>query len=95
MKQQHRLAGAIGIVIALAVLAGILTAVVFGNEDAPLPEQAAQTVQFTEREAGTADVQPVSIQQDCDGALTCFWLILAGLAAASLCLSIAQNTSHP
>ena len=55
MKQQHRLAGAIGIVVALAVLAGILTAVVFGNEDAPLPEQAAQTVQFTECETGTAN----------------------------------------
>ncbi len=43
MKQQHRLAGAIGIVIALAVLAGVLTAVVFADREVPQQEQAAQT----------------------------------------------------
>lgn len=89
MKQQHRLAGAIGIVVALAVLAGVLTAVVFANREVPQQEQAAQTVQIAERDAGAADAQ-----QDYDGALTCFWLILSGLAAASLCLSVSQNKSH-
>lgn len=91
MKQQHRLAGAIGIVIALAVLAGVLTAAVFADREVPQQEQAVQTetVQLAERDAGAADVQ-----QDYDGALTCFWLILSGLAAASLCLSISQNKSH-
>ena len=86
MKQQHRLAGAIGIVVALAVLAGVLTAAVFGRENTPMPEQTAQAVQLAERDADA--------QQDYDGALTCFWLILSGLAAASLCLSISQNKSH-
>lgn len=89
MKQQHRLAGAIGIVIALAVLAGVLTAVVFADREVPQQEQAAQTVQIAERDAGAADAQ-----QDYDGELTCFWLILSGLAAASLCLSVSQNKSH-